>query len=72
MTSSDPAGPVTTAAAESVLASGPYKPDSAITFRVTSAEKSEIRTVAEKLGLSVTDYFLRLHRAAKGLSEAAG
>lgn len=72
MTSSNPVEPVTTGAAESVIASGPYKTDSAITFRVTSAEKSEIRSVAEKLGLSVTDYLLRLHRAAKILSEAAG
>ncbi len=70
MTSSDPAGPVTTAAAESVVSSGPYKPDSAITFRVTSIEKSEIRSVAEKLGLSVTEYLLRLHRAAKALADS--
>lgn len=32
-----------------------------ITFNVTPADKEEIRATAEALGLSMTDYLLRLH-----------
>ena len=56
-------------AAENVAAGAPYKPDDKITFRVTSAEKLQMKEAAEKLGLSVTDYLLRLHRAAKHVLE---
>lgn len=32
-----------------------------ITFNVTPVDKEEIRATAEALGLSMTDYLLRLH-----------
>ncbi len=60
---------VTDKAAADLVAGGPYKPDDKITFRVTSAEKVEMKEAAEKLGLSVTDYLLRLHRSAKNVLE---
>ena len=39
-----------------------------INFAVTPGEKSEIQTAARKYGLTVTDYFLRLHRLARAVS----
>ena len=63
--------PVIDQAAEKVVAGAPYKPDDKITFRVTSAEKLEMKAAAEKLGLSVTDYLLRLHRATKTVLEGS-
>ena len=33
-----------------------------INFRVTRAEKQQIEEIAEKLGLSISDYLLNLHR----------
>ncbi len=71
MTTPETIEAVTKGAADSVVASAPYKPDDKITFRITSAEKVDMKAVAEQLGLSVTDYILRLHRAAKILVEGA-
>ncbi len=42
----------------------PVQKDTAIIFRVSAAEKAEIREVAEQLGLSVSAYLLDLHRIA--------
>ncbi len=39
-----------------------------INFAVTPTEKNEIRSAATRYGLTVTEYFLRLHR----LAEVAG
>ena len=39
--------------------------DSAIIFRVSAAEKEQIREVADRLGLSVSAYLLDLHRIAR-------
>lgn len=58
------------AAAESVVERAPYHPDSRITFRISKGERDDIRAAAEELGLNVTDYLLRLHRAAKRLVDA--
>lgn len=69
MTSPDIAETVPELAASEVVKGAPYKPDDKITFRVTSAEKLQMKEAAEKLGLSVTDYLLRLHRAAKNVLE---
>ena len=43
----------------------PAQKDSAIIFRVSAAEKAEIREVADGLGLSVSAYLLDLHRLAR-------
>lgn len=43
----------------------PVQKGSATTFRVSAAEKEEIRDVAERLGLSVCGYLLGLHRIAR-------
>lgn len=43
----------------------PVQKDTAIIFRVSAAEKEEIRDVAERLGLSVSGYLLDLHRIAR-------
>lgn len=39
--------------------------DSAIIFRVSVAEKEQIREIADRLGLSVSAYLLDLHRIAR-------
>ena len=43
----------------------PPQKDSAIIFRISGAEKEEIREVADHLGLSVSAYLLDLHRLAR-------
>lgn len=62
---------VTDQAAADLVAGGPYKPDDKITFRITSAEKVEMKAAADKLGLSVTEYILRLHRSAKSVLDGS-
>ena len=57
-------------AAKTIFDGRPYTADTAVTFRVTSGEKIEMKDVAVRLGLSVTDYLLRLHRAAKALADS--
>ncbi len=36
--------------------------DQIINLRVTEADKAEIRAIAQELGISVSEYLLRLHR----------
>lgn len=36
-----------------------------VTFRVSVQDKAEMQATAEKLGLTLTDYLLRLHGIAK-------
>lgn len=69
MTTPETTGAIDDAATD-IVDGGPYKPDCTINFRVTSEERAQIKETAEALGLKVTDYLLRLHRAAR--SRVAG
>lgn len=51
-------------AAEAVVEQGSRALDDRIAFKVSGQEKDEVKQAAEKLGLSMSQYLLELHRAA--------